>query len=128
MKTKLKLSIACATLLALPAVALGGSRPPDDTSYRAGTNVVTTTSGGRKVDVGVAIYECRNQAAFKLEGIRVSRRGIYSFRGRAKNVAGDAYRLSIRGRFKNDRRARQRTTIKKKRCEATERITLKSED
>ena len=57
---------------------------------------------------------------------RVSRRGTYSFRGRAKNVAGDAYRLAIRGRFKSDRKARQRTTIKRKGCSATERITLKS--
>lgn len=127
MSVRVKVGIACVILLVLPAVALGGSRPPDDTTYRAGTNVVTTTSGGRKVDVGVAIYQCRNQAAFKLEGIRISRRGTYSFRGRAKNVAGDAYRLSIRGRFKNDRRARQRATIKRKGCEATERITLKKE-
>ncbi len=125
MKTKAKLTIACVTLLVLPAVALGGERPPGDTSYRAGTNVLTTTSGGRQVDVGVAIYECRNRAAFKLEGLKVSRRGTYSFRGRAKNVAGDPYRIAVRGRFKNARRARQKTTIKKKRCEAFERVTLK---
>lgn len=125
MRVRVKAGIACVALVAVPAVALGGARPPDGATYRSGVNVLTTDNGGKKVDAGVAIYECGNQAAFKLEGLRVSVKGRYSFEGRVKNVGGKRFRLEVAGEFKNARRARQRTTIRARGCKASERITLK---
>ena len=126
MRIKVKIGLACLGLMAVPAVALGGVRPPDDTTYQDGGSVATTTNGGKKVDLGVAIYECGNPVPFSIEGVKVSRKGKYAHSGRTKNVAGDKYDLTVKGEFKSKSKTVQKVTIEKGSCKKSEKITLKA--
>lgn len=126
MTTKMRVGLACAAMLALPAIALGGERPPDDTTYQDGSYQATSTDGGKKVDLGVAIYECDNPVPFSLEGLKVSKQGEYSHEGMTKNVAGEKYDLTVEGEFKSAKKAVQKTTIKKGGCKETEKVTMKA--
>lgn len=124
---------ACMALLVVPALAFAGQRPPADTSYaETGTSNIATTSsktdkkgGAKKVDLGVGVYECGNSVPFSINGLKISKRGEYSFADRVKNLAGQKYDLLIEGQFKSAKKAVEKVTIAKGKCEKTVKVTLK---
>jgi hypothetical protein len=130
MKSKLG-GTALLVLLVLPATALGGVLPPEDENWQDGTSVVSTPLDDDDNDVAevlffsVFIKKCGSVAPFDPEGSEtISPEGKFSFKDKIKNLAGERYKLTVKGEFKSPTEVVEKVTIKKGKCEKTKRLTL----
>ncbi len=126
---------AVAMLLVIPAMALAGQRPPEDTQYaKAGSTTFATTHGdsdgnnrAEKVDLADGIYECGNNVPVEIDDLKISKKGKYKFDGKTKNLAGQKVDLEVHGTFKSAKKLVQKTTIRKGKCEETVKVVMKSQ-
>lgn len=130
---RIALVAASIAILVVPALALAGTRPPEGANYaKTGTSNLASThtdkdknSKAEKVDVSIGIYKCGNQVPVSLNNLKINGKGKYSFKGKAKNLAGQKVNLVVKGEFKNKNKLVQRTTIKSGNCKKTDKVTLK---
>lgn len=130
---RVALTSVCIAVLLMPALASAGTRPPEDTQYaKTGTSNFATTqaekdrnSVAKRVDLAIGAYECGNNVPVMIDGLKINRKGKYSFSGKVKNLAGEKVDLKVRGVFKTANKLVQRTTVYKGRCEETTKVVMK---
>ncbi len=124
---------ALVALLAWPAVAVGGVLPPENADWQDGENVASTPLDTDLNDVaevvflGVFITKCGSVAPFDLDGSQaISSTGEYGFSGKVANLAGQRFKLKIKGEFVSPTKVVEKVTIKKGKCKKTKTFTLQA--
>lgn len=123
--------VALLALLALPAAAFGGVLPPENADWQDGENVASTPLDTDSNDVaevvflGIFITKCGSVAPFDFDDSHpISSTGEYSFNGKVANLAGQRFKLKIKGELVSPTKVVEKVTIKKGKCKKTKTFTL----